>query len=119
MDKGHFLSAVDICTIIKTCHGRGVTKLKLGALELEFEPPAESRHSKTPAPGPALPEISPGNVLQEQQQEETKSFEAEELRTRDEQLAELQLTNPAEYERLLELGEISEEAQEEPGDADE
>lgn len=99
--KSKSLSGEEIVKIIDACAKRKVVKLKLGDLELDFQP----RSTQSPATGPAIPAPSP-QVLVEQTQEQEKSILKDETDLKEEQLAELQLTNPAEYERLLLAGKI-------------
>ena len=99
--KSKSLSGEEIVKIIDACAKRKVVKLKLGDLELDFQP----RPTQSPAMGPATPAPSP-QVLAEQIQEQERSILKDETDVKEEQLAELQLTNPAEYERLILAGQI-------------
>lgn len=91
-----------------------MTRLKLGPLELDFRP--LERVVPTPAPGPATP--VPENVIQAQKQEEEQALLAEEIRTKDQQLAELLLTDPAAYEKMLEDQDLVPETDATEGDDD-
>lgn len=112
MAPSHFLSGEEICKIIEVCSKRGVSQLKLGPLSLDFQAFQPTRQ-KPVAPGPAIPDSAPEAVLQEQKAIETQALEREEILTREEQVAELLLTDPAEAERLMELGDLVLPAQEE------
>lgn len=98
----HLLSGTEICKIIEACARRKVAKLEFGPLKLEFQPPVE--HRPPLAPGPASPVLEPENVIREKQaQEHERALEAEEIRTREEQIAELQITDPLAAEELMQL----------------
>lgn len=104
----NLLSGDEICKIIEACSKRRVSKLEFGPLKLDFQPPVHACVNK--APGPAQPDSNPENILREQEQKSKEAIEEEEIRLREEQIAELWLTNPAEAERLMELGELQPEA---------
>jgi hypothetical protein len=61
---------------------------------------------KPVAPGPAIPDSAPEEVTREQQAIEKLALEKEEILTREGQIAELLLTDPAEAERLMEIGDL-------------
>jgi hypothetical protein len=101
----HFLSGDEICKIIEVCSKRGVSQLKLGPLSLDFQAFQPTRQ-KPVAPGPAIPDSAPEEVTREQQAIEKLALEKEEILTREGQIAELLLTDPAEAERLMEIGDL-------------
>lgn len=103
-----FLSGEEVCKIIETCAKNKVYSLKCGPLELSFSPAKELS-----APGPTIPASNPEKIIQEQQEEQKKAIEEEELDTREDQIADLLLTDPAKAEELMEQGEL-EPADEEP-----
>ncbi len=110
-----FLSAQDICTIVDICARRRVVKLQFGPLLLEFEPAANKRNP-TSAPGPAKPEATE-EVIRAQTTIENNALESEELRTREDQIAELWITDPLKAEEMLANGELdpSDEGESEDG----
>lgn len=94
------LSGSEICKIINACAKKGVSKLQLGPLLVEF-----GQQNQTSAPSPvklAFPE----NVIQEQEKESKNALEAEEINLREQQIAELQLTDPLKFEEMLESGQL-------------
>lgn len=109
-----FPSGEDVCKIIRTCAESGVLHFKLGPLEFSRV------HAGTPplAPGPTMPGTTPPeHILQEQTKAEKDELALEEIRTREEQLVELQITDPLRFEELLERGEL--ELSSEPDDGGE
>lgn len=104
MKDKNFLSGDEVCKIIESASKARVTKLKFGDLEVFFTPgglePADL------GPGPALPGAL-AQISVEQAKEQEAAILKEEILTREDQMAELWLTDPAEAERLLELGELA------------
>lgn len=116
MKANPFLSAQDICTIVETCAKRRVAKLQFGALLVEFNPEAGSRPSHQ-APGPAKPEASE-EVIREQKTAEEAALTEEEIVTREEQIAELWLTDPLRAEEMLESGDLQPDTRLEESDGE-
>jgi hypothetical protein len=97
------LSAQDICALIKACGEYGVAQLKLGDLELAFTSQTErswlhqARHA--PTLHSHLPEAAISEAHPNEQNEH--SLEQAELALKNDQLAELLLTDPAAYEEAV------------------
>lgn len=91
-----------MCKIIRTCADSGVLHFNLGPLEFSRVP------GTSPLADTTMSGSKPEHILQEQQLEENVELIREEIRTREEQLAELQITDPLKYEDLIERGELSE-----------
>lgn len=105
----NFLSGAEICTIMETCAKNGVYTLKCGPLELTFHKPPES--PKT-APEPTNSVTNPQDIIEVMKKTEQSSLEKEEILTREEQIAELMLTDPAKAEELMEQGELVADSEE-------
>ena len=110
----NLLSGDEICKIIEACAKRKVAELEFGALKLKFGPFTAQR--TTPAPGPAIPAPVPENILQEQTKAQEEALLVEEIKTREEQIAELIITNPLAAEELMQSEDYVGKAQEEPDD---
>lgn len=91
--------------ILESCAKHGVSQLKLGPLEVAFGGPIKSLAEILP-PGAAQPETSPENVIQAQHTEERIAHEEQEAATREQQVAELLITDPYLAEQLAEKGEL-------------
>lgn len=104
-----FISCEEVCKIIEVAAKRGVAELKFGVLELKFGPAL----SKPTAPGPTIPAFRSENVLQEQQIEHEKAILSEEIRTREEQVAELMISDPLAAEEMMLQEEVERVAEEE------
>lgn len=106
-------NATEICKIIVTCRRAGVSSLKLGPLEVEF-----GARSAPPLPDPALqvhigavpPPAAqvPEQTIQAQREIEKLSLEEQGIQTREEQVAELLVTDPLLAEDLMMMGELGE-----------
>ena len=110
------LSVDGVLRIIEASAKSGVAILKFGDLELNFRP---SQPGTLPTPGEApsqsvLPLASPPEkipVLTDEAQAEAaqRELELSELDLRDQQLAELMITDPAEFERQMHQGELEDD----------
>lgn len=119
------LSSEEACLIIETSAKAGVTELKFGDLHVRFGKPAEQIVGMTivdPYPvhqAPQSPSVK--DLTEEQHQNQTKqAIEAEEIRTREDQLARLLVEDPEAYEKLLRDGELTDAVDDaDDGDNDE
>lgn len=100
-------SIKELCGILKECSRSGVAKLKFGELEVEFQKPTEKLEGEPLSPR-ALTEI-----LAEQQKIHNVSLKTDEIRLKEQALAELPITDPLQYEELLMRGELTESDEEE------
>lgn len=92
------LSGEEICAIVKACGEAGVSRLCFGPLDVQFKcsPDTEKPHEQTI--------VVTDPVLQE---EVTKvETERDELAHKEEMLAQLEIENPAEYERQMLAGDL-------------
>lgn len=115
------LDAADICTIIEACAKFGVSKLSFADLHVHLGPqsdvPKIEPHSSTNDAAMSDVVASPEAAISE---EKHKKFTEEaivysELETREDQLDNMIIENPSEYERLMTEGEL-EDADDEPRD---
>jgi len=119
MARKKSLDSKDILSIIESCATHGVILLKLENLHLELgkrtqqEDPSELLTSEThPKPTEAaISEQQHATITQE-------TLEEDELAIRDEQLAEMLLTDPQGAEEML-LNEELEDARDDRSDSDE
>lgn len=110
-NKTHYLSGEDICRIISICAEKGVVEFQHGCTKFSFS------GKQTPGPGPTLPGDSE-NVIREQTEIEKKQLLKEEVKTKEEQIAELFLMDPLLAEQLMEEGELIAEASDTDGPDD-
>lgn len=107
------LSTEDVCRILKSSEESGILKLKFRDLEFERE-----TGRKVPQPIPqthseyAIPEET--HKKQNEQQ-----LLVDELRTKAEQLQELIITDPYQFEKMLADGELVPDEDTDDGDRDE
>lgn len=102
MTSENKLSTDDVCRIIEACAKSGVSECQFSTLTVRFDrpvaPPAEQQLVTAPV-----------QISAEQIQAAMRSLEAEEIKHREDQIAELQLTDPAAAERLIVDGELEED----------
>lgn len=108
------MDVTQICSIIESCSQHNVTKLKFGDLELEFA--ARKPEHASPGASAQEPVLPPDAEISEvQAQEEIREIEAENVRLREQELAEKLLTDPEAFERQLQEGDLA-DANDEYGD---
>jgi hypothetical protein len=98
------LSAQEICDIIRACGEQGVAELKFGDLQVVFPPKWGSWPGQKPLSFASSSEAALSEAQTTQIAAET--LEKEAISLKEDQLAELALTDPLEYERLLSEGEL-------------
>lgn len=112
MDQ-NFPKADEVCKIIATCRRAGVSSLKLGVLEVVFgaqsAPPLPvlaqvSKSGAAPTPAAEVPE----ETIRAQHQVEQDSIEEQGIQTREEQIAELIITDPLKAEEMMMDGDLLE-----------
>lgn len=91
-----FLSGDAVCSIVDACAKSKVSHFRWGNLEFCF--------SGSLALEPSPFKLAPEYALQEQIEKD--EIEREEISTREDQIAELWITNPAKAEEMLEQGEL-------------
>lgn len=102
--NANFLKSSEICDIIKTCFKAGVTSITLGELQISF-------HARKEASKTLIDEQSHGHVtaIPSNLFDEKDLIQTDEIKLKDEYLAELKLSDPFEYESLLASDELTEE----------
>ena len=86
------LTSNQIIDILKACKKAGVSEMKFGELSLSFGESHSKRHKKSPDT-----EISD----ESRKAMVAQSLELEEINSREDELAEMLLTDPVKYEALL------------------
>lgn len=107
-DQKSSFTADELCLIVDTCVRRGVKSLRVGDLFLEFQ-------SASPVDTSQIPQVmSLGNEraldLTDKEHEELRRahLESEEVRLKEERVAQMILEDPIGFERMLENGELEE-----------
>lgn len=114
-------SAEEVCLIIEACGEAGVAELKFGDLYLRFgtktEPEHQTTHVLTPRVlGTSKKASSPepaAEIAATQSEMAEKSLLADEIALREQELAEMFLTDPARAEELLMQGELTDDEEDE------
>lgn len=103
------LKTTEVCLILEACAKSGVSELRFGTLTVRFHRPVEQIVQYAPV-------IAPAQVSADQAKAAKESLEYDSLVTREDQIAELMITDPAEAEQLIKDGELEED--ERPDDID-
>lgn len=111
MDEKITFSAKDLCVIIDACKQGGVRELAVGGLMLKFS----SLVTLQPKANDGL--VGPDLRDADHVAQSKEALEIDELLTKEEQLAQLMIEDPVEYERQIVAGEL-EETVEDDGDGD-
>jgi len=98
----NFISVDEVCKIIDTCRKRGVSKLEFGPLVLHF---GALEHSS--APEQVISVKSKEKLQKEMVNAEKDAVTADEVALREEQMAELWITDPLRAEEMLSAGELT------------
>lgn len=110
-EKRKQLTSDEVCRIIETCNVNGVGELTFSGLTLKMGRPTQT----APAPGPDLVDTVTQEQIQMIQKEiSAEDLLAEEIDTRQEQLAQMLLEDPAEAERLILTGELEDDDRADP-----
>ncbi len=118
--KENALSSRDVCEILSACAANKVSVLKFGDLYVRFGPSAEELATTAIVEAQEHAANSKTNSDKEISESDherinREGLEVEELRTREQQLAELQITDPLAAEEML-MNEELEEDVDESGD---
>ena len=101
---GGFLNAEDICKILVTSKECGVYELELGPFKARLgAPPVPVLVPGAEPPKSALP---PAELVQVQQQVEETSLIDEEIRLKEDQVANLLIEDPLAFEEMLAGSEL-------------
>ncbi len=99
-EKNEF-SVADVCLILESCGKNHVAELKLGALQVKFGSQARETTS-----GAVELSVDAAELASLQEKLAQKSLESDEIRVREQQVAEMPLTDPLLYEEMLARGEL-------------
>lgn len=102
------LAPDQIVGIIKACAEHGVHSIKFGNFEMQIGPKANLGATTVVVEPPSTPEKSSVAEMTAKQHAEqnAKSIEEIEISMREQQIAELLVTDPLAAERLIESGEL-------------
>ena len=103
------LKSVDICNILDACFRNGVTRLTFGGLNVSFVTLPKMEHESVSAE--TIAEEVLGNTIQAQQQAENLSHEEQGILLREDQIAELLISDPAKAEEMMMYGELEPEGE--------
>jgi hypothetical protein len=92
-----FPTPQEVCDIIKACAASGVARIEFGPLKVEFG----LQQSALPTP---IEPIDPRITARAEQE----AVESAEFRMKQDQLSTMLLSDPAEYERLMMIGDLEE-----------
>jgi hypothetical protein len=112
--NAHFFpKAEEVCKIIATCRRNGVAYFEMGGLKVDFYAP-DAREARVVSPeslqvpnvgAPTTPVAEvPGKTIQA----EAEFIEEQGIQTREEQIAELLITDPLLAEEMMESGDLIE-----------
>jgi hypothetical protein len=106
------LSVEDICRILKASEESGILKLKFQDLEFERAPIITAT--------PPLPTHAENAIPEETHKKQNQeTLLVDELRQKRQELDEMLITNPAEYERMMTDGELGPVEETDDGDSNE
>ena len=104
------LNFKELCSIIKTCGANNVAELKFGDLcvsfhkKVETQQPIESEHKHNTH--------TDTEISDEQREQMGKAaLEHDEIMTREDQLDQMLIESPSEYERLIAQGDLEDDGQ--------
>ncbi len=115
----------ELCLILKACRGAKVAELKFGDLQVIFHQQVEDE-PRTPAPATMAeldarvallsktsPQVSPptADIVASQKTEATQSLLDDEASARNDELAEMWLSDPARAEQLFAQGELEDDVE--------
>jgi hypothetical protein len=106
----HCLTVEEACVIISASAKEGVTTLKWGDLEVTFGRP----QVLFPEPSPFATIPGPPQPVPNHEDQDQEALLAEEVRLREERIAEVAINDPVEYERMVAEGELDDAIQKDP-----
>ena len=102
-DEKNLLTAAEVCSIVKVCGEAKVAELQFGPLIVRFGTQAPEKCEKV---GPSTAVAA--EIAETQNKIAKQSLVDAEIETREDQLAELWITNPTLAEELVLKGELEE-----------
>ena len=112
------LSTDEVLRIIQTCAASGAIELKFNGLEIKFgagKPEPAPSPGESPSQTVQVPAVAEMTEIQHTEQTK-KAVEKDELLLREQQMAELMITDPLEYERQVNQGELEDDTDESADD---
>ncbi len=107
IEANPFPNALDLCKIIGACREAGVSRLRVGQMDISFGPEAEILAPAVPTVSVTTPaEKVPEEIIRAQKRAETASLEEQEITLREQQVAELLISDPLAAEELMAQGEL-------------
>jgi hypothetical protein len=110
-----FLKAEEVCKILEACALYGASVIRFHGLEVEFVQLQELLPIVS-GPAPTMPEEVREETIRRQKQAEIASHEEQELQVREDQIAELLLSDPLRAEELMMQGELVSTGEDNGGD---
>lgn len=105
--KNSLLNFKELCSIIKTCSGHNVSELKFGDLHVTFHRTVKSELEQT---APVQPTHTDTEISDEQREQIAKAaLERDEISTREDQLDQMLIESPSDYERLIAEGDLEDD----------
>lgn len=115
MNHDGYLTIAELCDLIRECHASDVKHIRFGTLDISFGMKPQwgtAPLRETSPPVAAISGLTPGQPGEYVNEE---SLLKDELALKEDQLAEMMITDPLEYERLLTEGELVNEDTESAG----
>lgn len=105
------LTAQEICSIIKECARQGVAEMTYGELHVKFQPLGEREEAPAHVP-PSQRVRVPAKTLDKI---ESDSLRNDELAVKEDDLAQMLIEDPAQYEKLVLQGDLADDANDSRG----
>ncbi len=105
------LSSSEVCLILKECANAGVLELKFGTLSVSFGKSPKGQDILEPREHVVAPKPAAEMVEVNHKQQTKESLAQMECELREDQIAELLITDPLEAERLIAEGDLEEDDQ--------
>lgn len=100
------LTASEICSIIKECARQNVAEMTFGELHVKFQPLGE----RIEVPGPSANHLRVRVPAKTLEKIETEAVKQGELAVKEDDLAQMLIDDPAQYEKLLLQGDLTDDA---------
>ncbi len=109
MSSENELKTEEVCRILEACAKSGVSELMFRTLTVRFDRPVEQTVVK-------LPDTAPAQVRADQEKMAKESLLQDEIQVREDQIADLMITDPVTAEELIRSGELEEDDGRRPED---
>lgn len=101
------LSFRELCSIIKTCGSNNVAELKFGDLHVRFHQAVVVQQQQPPKVETTHPDTEISDEQREQL--ENVALVRDEIATKEDQLDQMLIESPSEYERLIAEGDLEDD----------